>query len=189
MPNDVTLQARKLLSKHEGFYRLDNKTGRVSSYPDPASDLAQALMQRGIWQKYLRMQVGIPLSIAAFDGKPWTIGMGVATPDITAKTTWTPEQCVEREDHELRKKLNELMALVGRLNLPISALGALLSFVYNVGVPAFRRSTMYEKLLQHDWAGAAAEFDRWVFAGGKKMPGLVARRGDEKALFLSELKA
>lgn len=189
MPNDVITHARKILSKHEGFYRLDTKTGLVHSYPDPASDLGHALVQRGIWQKYLRMQVGVPLSMTTLNGKPWTIGMGVTGPDIGAKTVWTPEQCVEREDRELREKLNSLMAIVGKLNLPVSALGALLSFVYNVGIGAFRQSTMFEKLLKRDWKGAAAEFDRWVFANGKKMPGLIARRVDEKALFLSELSA
>lgn len=189
MPNDVITQARKVLSKHEGFYRLDSKTGLVHSYADPASDLGRALIKRGLWQKYLRLQVGVPLSLAGTSGAPWTIGMGITGPDVTAKTVWTPEQCVEREDWELRNKLGELMALVGKLNLPVSALGALLSFVYNVGITAFRRSTLFEMLLQRDWAAAAAQFDRWVFANGQKLPGLVARRTDEKALFLSELAA
>lgn len=185
MSNPVVTEARKLLSKHEGFYRLDPKTNLVHSYPDPASDLAQTLISRGLWQKYLRLQVGIPLSMASLSGKPWTIGMGVTGPDIGAKTVLTPEQCAMREDAELSEKLTALMKLVGHLNLPIKSLGALLSFVYNVGVEAFRRSTLLEKLLQRDWQGAAAQFDRWVYAQGKKMPGLVARRGDEKRAFLA----
>lgn len=185
MSNPVVIEARKLLSKHEGFYRLDPKTNLVHSYPDPASDLAQTLISRGLWQKYLRLQVGIPLSMANLSGKPWTIGMGVTGPDIGAKTVLTPEQCAMREDAELGEKLTALMKLVGHLNLPIKALGALLSFVYNVGIEAFRRSTLFEKLLQRDWQGAAAQFDRWVYAQGKKMPGLVARRGDEKRAFLA----
>jgi GH24 family phage-related lysozyme (muramidase) len=31
----------------------------------------------------------------------------------------------------------------------------------------------------------ASEFDRWIFAGGKKLDGLVKRRNAEKQLFLS----
>ena len=185
MSNPVVIEARKLLAEHEGFYRLDRKTNLVHSYPDPASDLAQTLISRGLWQKYLRLQVGIPLSMANLSGKPWTIGMGVTGPDIGAKTVLTPEQCAMREDAELSEKLTALMKLVGHLNLPIKALGALLSFVYNVGVEAFRRSTLFEKLLQRDWQGAAAQFDRWVYAQGKKLPGLIARRSDERALFLA----
>ena len=193
MSNPVVIEARKLLAKHEGFYRLDSKTGLVHSYPDPASDLAQSLIARGLWQKYLRMQAGIPLSMTSLSGKPWTIGMGVTGPDIGAKTVLTPEQCAMREDAELSEKLTALMKLVGHLNLSIKSLGALLSFVYNVGIGkpndpnknGFINSTLYAKLLQRDWQGAAAQFDRWVFAQGKKMPGLIARRADEKALFLA----
>jgi len=185
MSNPVVDEARKLLSKHEGFYRLDPKTGLVRSYPDPASELAQSLIARGLWQKYLRMQAGIPLSMTSLSGKPWTIGMGVTGPDVGAKTVWTAEQCVQREDAEISEKLTALMKLVGHLNLPVKALGALLSFVYNVGLDAFHRSTLFEKLAQRDWQAAAAQFDRWVYAQGKKLPGLVARRTDEKALFLA----
>lgn len=185
MSNPVVIEARKVLAKHEGFYRLDRKTNLVYSYPDPASDLAQTLIARGLWQKYLRLQVGIPLSMTSLSGKPWTIGMGVTGPDIGAKTVLTPEQCAMREDAELSEKLTALMKLVGHLNLSIKSLGALLSFVYNVGIEAFRRSTMFEKLLQRDWQGAAAEFDKWVYAQKRKMPGLVSRRADEKALFLA----
>ena len=184
MSNAVVDEARKLLSKHEGFYRRDPKTNLIHSYPDPASELAQALVARGLWQKYLRMQTGIPLSLASLSGHPWTIGMGVTAPDINAKTVLNPEQYEQRENAELEKKLAALMKMVGHLDLPIKALGALLSFVYNVGIEAFRKSTLFERLLQRDWQGAAAEFDRWVYANKRKMPGLVARRADEKALFL-----
>ena len=33
---------------------------------------------------------------------------------------------------------------------------------------------------------AAKEFDRWVYANGKKLSGLVSRRAEEKALFLKK---
>jgi lysozyme len=63
---------------------------------------------------------------------------------------------------------------------------ALSSLSYNIGIGAFRDSTLL-KLLN---AGAnkiavSNEFDRWVFAGGKKADGLVKRRNAEKQLFLS----
>ncbi|HLC53530.1 MAG TPA: lysozyme, partial [Candidatus Nanoarchaeia archaeon] len=37
-----------------------------------------------------------------------------------------------------------------------------------------------------NYSGAAQEFDRWVYAGGKKVKGLQNRRAREKALFLSD---
>lgn len=62
---------------------------------------------------------------------------------------------------------------------------ALLSFIYNVGWATFKKSTLCKKILAGDMAGAAEEFPRWVYAGKKKLPGLVRRREKERALFLS----
>jgi len=60
---------------------------------------------------------------------------------------------------------------------------ALVSFVYNVGIGAFQRSTMLRKLNSGDYIGAAFEFPRWKLAGGKILAGLVRRRKAERALF------
>ena len=60
---------------------------------------------------------------------------------------------------------------------------ALVSFTYNVGVGALRSSTLRAKLNSGDVSGAAAEFDRGIFAGGHTLPGLVRRRRLERAWF------
>jgi len=66
---------------------------------------------------------------------------------------------------------------------------ALVSFVYNLGVEAFRTSTLLRKLNNADYRGAAAEFKRWKNAtvNGKltELAGLVRRRKSEEQLFLS----
>lgn len=61
---------------------------------------------------------------------------------------------------------------------------ALVSFTFNLGEGNLRSSTLLQKLNNGDILGAANEFDRWVYAGGKKLEGLVRRRAAEKALFL-----
>lgn len=63
---------------------------------------------------------------------------------------------------------------------------ALVSFVFNVGPDAFRRSALLRKLNQGDYEGAAAEFPKWVYAKGKKLKGLVTRRSEERRLFESK---
>jgi len=60
--------------------------------------------------------------------------------------------------------------------------GAILSFVYNLGIGRLRTSTLRRRVLQEDWSEAAYEIQRWVWAGGKKLAGLVARRADEARL-------
>lgn len=60
---------------------------------------------------------------------------------------------------------------------------ALVDFAYNAGAQNLRTSTLLKKLNAGDYAGAAAEFDKWVYAGGKKLLGLIKRRALERALF------
>lgn len=61
---------------------------------------------------------------------------------------------------------------------------SLCSFIYNVGNSAFETSTLLKLLNQNKILEAAAEFDRWVYAGGKTLNSLVKRRKREKELFL-----
>ena len=58
---------------------------------------------------------------------------------------------------------------------------AFVSLAYNIGSGAFCGSTLVRKLNAGDYAGACAEIDRWVYAGGKRLPGLVKRRAEERA--------
>ena len=60
---------------------------------------------------------------------------------------------------------------------------ALISFVFNLGCNSLHTSTLGAKVKAHDYKGAAAEFGKWVHAGGKVLPGLVKRREAERALF------
>lgn len=59
-----------------------------------------------------------------------------------------------------------------------------MSFSFNLGTGALRTSNLLAKLNTGDILGAANEFDRWVYAGGQVLCGLVRRRAAEKALFL-----
>ena len=61
---------------------------------------------------------------------------------------------------------------------------ALVSFIYNVGEHTFKYSTLCRVLNWCKYARAADEFGRWVYAGGRKLPGLIRRREAEKRLFL-----
>jgi lysozyme len=60
---------------------------------------------------------------------------------------------------------------------------ALVSFTENEGATSFEESTLLRLLNAGDYAGAAAQFDRWVYQKGRVLPGLVDRRQQEAALF------
>lgn len=62
---------------------------------------------------------------------------------------------------------------------------ALVSFAYNVGAGAFKKSDLLKKLNASDYKGAADELPKWNKSKGKVLKGLVRRREEERKLFLS----
>lgn len=93
----------------------------------------------------------------------------------------TPVQC----DELLKAELSIALAGVDRnvtVPLPETRRAALASFVYNVGEPQFKTSTLLRKLNVGDARGACAEMSRWVYAKGQKLGGLVNRRAAERDL-------
>lgn len=109
-----------------------------------------------------------------------TICEGV-TRGVRLGQTKTPAQC----DDLLRAELSVAMAGVDRnvtTPQPETRRAALASFVYNVGEPQFKGSTLLRKLNAGDARGACAELSRWVYAGGQKLQGLVNRRAAEREL-------
>jgi lysozyme len=62
---------------------------------------------------------------------------------------------------------------------------SLVSFSFNVGLGTLQRSTLRQKVLRGDMEGAAEELLKYTIGGGKVLKGLVNRRNDERAMFLS----
>lgn len=114
----------------------------------------------------------------------WTIAYGRTTnvkPGDTCSQAQADEWLIEEYD-AFESKVRQA------INVPVTdnQLGALVSFTYNIGVSAFRKSTLLRKLNAHDYAGASIEFSRWNKAGGKVLNGLVRRRLAETALFVKQ---
>ena len=64
---------------------------------------------------------------------------------------------------------------------------ALVSFSFNVGLGNLQRSSIRMKTNRGDFIEAADDFLKWTKAGGRVLTGLVKRRNDERALYLSAL--
>ena len=65
---------------------------------------------------------------------------------------------------------------------------ALVSFAYNLGAGNFRKSTLLRKVRANpDNPSIRDEFGRWIYGGGRVLPGLVARREAEADLYFSDL--
>ena len=65
---------------------------------------------------------------------------------------------------------------------PESRLAAIVDFTFNLGAGRLQISTLRRRVNQRDWDAASHELRRWVYGGGKVLPGLVARRRDEAEL-------
>jgi len=132
--------------------------------------------------------------------KLWTIGVGhVLYPDqgkmpIDQRDSYAlhPEDnrtfSTEEVDGILRSDLARFERGVAQfcpVPLTQGMFDSLVSFSFNVGLGTLQRSTLRQKLLRGDKAGAAEELLKYTKGGGKVLPGLVKRRQDERALFLS----
>ncbi len=62
---------------------------------------------------------------------------------------------------------------------------SLVSFAFNVGLGNLQRSSLRMKTNRGELEEAADEFMKWTKAGGKVLPGLIKRRMEERALYLS----
>jgi GH24 family phage-related lysozyme (muramidase) len=114
-------------------------------------------------------------------GEPWTIGWGATGADIGSGSVWTQAQCDARLDSDLERYAAEVAKAIGDAPTTPNQFDAMVSFHYNTG--AIGRATLTRKHVAGDYAGAAREFDRWVYAGGRVMKGLVRRRAAEAALY------
>ena len=124
---------------------------------------------------------GLRLTAYRDAGGVWTIGYG-STGGVRRGMTITRDQAVLR----LYQDLDEAEATINsRVTVPLTQpqFDALTSLVFNIGGGAFRKSTLLQKLNTGDYAGAAAEFNRWVKAKGRVLGGLVTRRAAERHLF------
>lgn len=68
---------------------------------------------------------------------------------------------------------------------PEGRLAAVVDFTFNLGGGRLQISTLRRRLNERDWEAAARELRRWVYGGGRVLPGLVARRAAEAVMLVS----
>ena len=132
--------------------------------------------------------------------KLWTVGVGhVIDPnhgklsieqrkDLPIPQGWDRKLTEEEVNGILRHDLDRFERGVEKfcpVALTQGEFDALVSFSFNVGLGTLQRSTLRQKLLRGDKEGASEELLKYCMAGGKVLKGLLNRRNDERALFLS----
>lgn len=130
----------------------------------------------------------------------WTVGVGHLMYDSQARLPVDQRMAVQLLPQDNRTLSMEEVNAILRADLARFERGVttfcpvpltqgnfdgLVSFAFNVGLGTLQRSTLRQKVLRGDIQGAADEFLKYNKAGGKILKGLVTRRNDERALFLS----
>lgn len=139
--------------------------------------------------------VGIALRLVrefeGFRARPYLCPAGVPTIGY-GSTTYRTGRAVTLRDPAITEEVARGLAAdyLRRVCLPAvvkltpganteGRVAALLDFVYNLGADRLRVSTLRRRVAAGDWDGAAAEFRKWVYAGGVPLAGLVRRRAAE----------
>ena len=132
--------------------------------------------------------------------KLWTIGVGHVLYPIQGRLPLDQRDSFSLEQNDSRifstGEVDGLLAFdlqrfeagITRLFPMVLAQGqfdALVSFAFNLGLGGVQRSTLRQKVIRNEIQEAADEFLKFTRGGGKVLPGLVKRRNDERALFLS----
>ena len=115
-----------------------------------------------------------------------TVCYGHTGADIDANKEYTDEECLETLRRDIEKHASALTCI--KTPLGDNQKTAFISFAFNVGRGAFCSSTLVKKANAGDLHGACAELDKWVYAGGRRLRGLVKRRAAERALCETGLK-
>lgn len=144
-----------LIQQFEGYARA-LPGGKVQAYPDPATG-----------------------------GAPWTIGWGSTGGGIEKGTLWTKAQAEARFKNDVSHFGNGVEMALGSSLVSDAQLAAMVSLAYNIGLGAFKTSTLLKKHKAGNYGEARDQFLRWNRAAGKVMPGLVRRRAAEAELYRS----
>ncbi len=111
----------------------------------------------------------------------WTIGYG-----HLCDPKHSPISDVEAEVYLARDLQSALAATLRYCPVlatePEGRLAAIVDFTFNLGAGRLQTSTLRRRVNLRDWVAATQELRRWVYGGGKVLPGLVIRRHAEVAL-------
>lgn len=143
--------------------------------PLTPEEIASGLIQR--WEGFRSRPYLCPAGVA-------TIGFGFTHyPDGRPVTLSDPPIQLAEALRILRWLiLNRYMPAVLKLCPNIDTpgrLGAMTDWCFNYGESKLRASTLRKLINAARWSSVPAELSKWVLAGGRRLPGLVARRAAE----------
>jgi len=156
--------------------------------------MTRQISQHGL--EKLKQWEGLKTKAYKDAGDVWTIGYG----HTAAAGTPAPHQGMvitasEAESILLKDLAQYEAAIENNVNVKLNdnqfaallndnQFAALVSFAFNVGINAFKKSKLLKKLNNGNFDAVPTELMKWTKAGGKKLQGLVNRRRAEGYLWM-----
>ena len=117
----------------------------------------------------------------------WTIGYGhtsaAGPPAVSAGMKISEAEARRVLEADVARFAKDVRTCLTR-NVTDAQFSALVSFAFNVGIPAFRGSSVLKAVNEGRFGDVPERMKLWVKAGGKVLPGLERRRAKEVALFM-----
>ena len=119
--------------------------------------------------------------------KYYTIGYGHYGPDVEPDSTVTEKEAEQLLKEDLADVERAVSNATAGWNLNQNQFDALVSFTFNVGIRAFRNSTLLKLIKRTTPENVIrAEFMKWKYSGGRVLAGLERRRRAEADLYFSK---
>ena len=129
----------------------------------------------------LRQLEGLRLTSYQCSAGVWTIGYG-STRDVVPNMRITRQEAEDRLKRDVAK-FEEAVNESVQVRLTQEQFDALVLFAFNVGIGAFRKSTLLRELNKENYDAVPIQLARWNKVGGKVVRGLVNRRAAEIAMW------
>lgn len=135
---------------------------------------------------FIKAREGLRLTAYRCPSGVWTVGYGHTGSGVGPGLRVSRDRAEALFEGDLAPLEAQLSVMCSGIEPPLrqGQFDALLSFAFNVGLGALRGSTLWRKARRDPSDPTIpAEFGRWVYGGGARLPGLESRRRTEAEMW------
>ena len=114
--------------------------------------------------------------------------VGIGSTGKVENRRYADEEIAEMWTTDLRAAEKCVNQYANGQAMSVNQFSAITSFTFNAGCGNLQKSTLARYAMRERWPEMCVQLKRWTYGGGKELPGLVKRRGDEYRLCMKEVK-